>query len=336
MSYNIAVVGATGNVGRVMVNLLEDRFFPVGKLFCLASKRSVGKSLRFRTDEVIVEDLENFDFSQVDIVLSSPGSTISAEFVPRAVEQGAIVIDNTSYFRFADDVPLIVPEVNAENIIEYKKSGIIANPNCNVVPISVILKPLHDKNAITRIIISTYQSVSGAGKDAMDELFDQSKGKFTNSNVPPKIFPHPIAFNVIPQVGNIEEDGHSEEEIKTEKEIHKILDIDIPISVTCVRVPTFIGHSASILVEFEDEISASEARKWLDNADGVVVLDERKTEEYITPIQTVGKEFVYASRIRNDHYKKNCLNLWISSDNLRKGAALNAIQIAEMLIEDYL
>lgn len=336
MSYNVAVVGATGNVGMAIVHLLESRKFPVNELFLLASEKSVGTALGFRGKEVRVENLDKFDFSQVDIVLSSAGAEISAKFAPQAAKGGAVIIDNTSHFRFFDDVPLVVPEVNEEKIEGYQTRGIIANPNCNVIPISVVLKPLHKRNPLKRLIVSTYQSVSGAGKEAMDELFEQTKSKFVNQALPAKVFPHPIAFNVIPQVGEITSNGYTEEEIKTERELHKILETNIPISATCARVPTFIGHSASIIAEFQNNITASEARQILRAAKGVLVIDDRKEQRYITPIDTVGEEAVFVSRIRNCNSAKNCLNLWISSDNLRKGAALNAIQIAEKLIDNYL
>lgn len=333
MAYNVAIAGVTGNVGMTMVRMLEERKFPINQLFCLASDKSVGKKIGFLGQELPVENLDTFDFRQVQIVLSSAGSEVSKRFAQRAAEAGAIVIDNTSCFRFDDDIPLVVPEVNPDQIEKYHNRGIISNPNCNVIPITVVLKPLHDDNPIKRLVISTYQSVSGAGKEAMDELYEQTKGRFENNMKEPKVFSHPIAFNILPQIGEILEDGFTEEEYKTEREIQKIMKSPLEVTATCVRVPTFIGHSASINVEFENEVEEDHVFELLREALGVALLDSRELGRYITPLETVGDELVYVSRVRRDKFRNNCLNLWVSSDNLRKGAALNAIQIAEELIK---
>ncbi len=335
MVYNVAVVGATGNVGREILNILSERNFPIGDIYGVASDKSKGKEISFGDKIIKVESLRTFDFSKVDICLFSPGSEVSKEYAPIAAKH-AVVIDNTSYFRMHDDVPLIVPEVNLSALANYKKRNIIANPNCIALPISVALKPLHDIAKIKRIVITTFQSVSGAGKAAMDELYAQTKGKFMNDSLPPIKFPKQIAFNIIPQIGEFETDGYTGEETKVINEIQKILDPKIAITATCVRIPVFVGHSASVSVEFENPITTADAVKALKKAKGVQVTDSGKHSSYTTPIEAVGEDDVYISRIREDKSIKNGLNLWIVSDNLRKGAALNAVQIAEELITHYI
>jgi aspartate-semialdehyde dehydrogenase len=337
MSYRVAVVGATGNVGREMLQTLAERQFPVKDVIPLASERSVGSEISFGEDDVLkVRALNSFDFKGVDIVLSSPGAKISAEFAPRAAAAGAIVIDNTSYFRMDPDVPLVVPEVNPEDIALYRKKGIIANPNCSTIQMVVALKPLNDLVKIKRVVVSTYQSVSGAGKEGMDELFNQTRNVFTNGPLDHKKFTKQIAFNVIPHIDVFMDDGYTKEEWKMAVETRKILDPDIPVTATCVRVPVFIGHSEAVNVEFENEMSVEQARAALKNAPGVSVVDHRADEGYVTPVESAGEDKVYVSRIRKDPTVAHGLNLWVVADNLRKGAALNAVQIAEVLVRDHL
>jgi aspartate-semialdehyde dehydrogenase len=337
MSYRVAVVGATGNVGREMLNILAERQFPVKDVIPLASDRSAGSEISFGEDAVLkVQALDKFNFKGVDIVLSSAGAKISADFAPKAAAAGAIVIDNTSFFRMDPDVPLVVPEVNPEDIALYRKKGIIANPNCSTIQMVVALKPLHDLVKIKRVVVSTYQSVSGAGKEGMDELFNQTRAVFTNGSLDHKKFTKQIAFNVIPHIDVFMEDGSTKEEWKMGVETRKILDPDIPVSATCVRVPVFIGHSEAVNVEFESEMSVEHARAALKSAPGVSVIDLRADEGYVTPVESAGEDKVYVSRIRKDPTVKHGLNLWVVSDNLRKGAALNAVQIAEVLIRDHL
>jgi aspartate-semialdehyde dehydrogenase len=337
MSFRVAVVGATGNVGREMLNILAERQFPVKDVIPLASERSVGSEISFGEDDVLkVRPLNKFDFKGVDIVLSSAGAKISADFAPRAAAAGAIVIDNTSFFRMDPDVPLVVPEVNPEDIALYRKKGIIANPNCSTIQMVVALKPLHDLVKIKRIVVATYQSVSGAGKEGMDELFNQTRNVFTNGSLDHKKFTKQIAFNVIPHIDVFMEDGYTKEEWKMAVETRKILDPDIPVSATCVRVPVFIGHSEAVNVEFESEMSVEHARAALRSAPGVSVIDHRADEGYVTPVECAGENNVFVSRIRKDPTVPHGLNLWVVSDNLRKGAALNAVQIAEVLIRDHL
>ncbi|MDQ7249415.1 aspartate-semialdehyde dehydrogenase [Dongia sedimenti] len=337
MSFRVAVVGATGNVGREMLNILAERQFPVKDVIPLASDRSNGAEISFGEDEVLkVRSLDKFDFKGVDIVLSSAGAKISADFAPRAAAAGAIVIDNTSFFRMDPDVPLVVPEVNPEDIALYRKKGIIANPNCSTIQMVVALKPLHDLVKIKRVVVSTYQSVSGAGKEGMDELFDQTRNVFTNGSLEHKKFTKQIAFNVIPHIDVFMEDGYTKEEWKMAVETRKILDPDIPVTATCVRVPVFIGHSEAVNVEFEEAMSVDHARAALRSAPGVSVVDLRADEGYVTPVECAGEDKVYVSRIRKDPTVPHGLNLWVVSDNLRKGAALNAVQIAEVLIRDHL
>jgi len=337
MSFRVAVVGATGNVGREMLNILAERQFPVKDVIPLASERSSGAEISFGEDKVLkVRPLDKFDFKGVDIVLSSAGAKISADFAPKAAAAGAIIIDNTSFFRMDPDVPLVVPEVNPEDIALYRKKGIIANPNCSTIQMVVALKPLHDLVKIKRVVVSTYQSVSGAGKEGMDELFNQTRAVFTNGSLDHKKFTKQIAFNVIPHIDVFMEDGYTKEEWKMGVETRKILDPDIPVTATCVRVPVFIGHSEAINVEFESEMSVEHARAVLKSAPGVTVIDHRADEGYVTPVESAGEDKVYVSRIRKDPTVPYGLNLWVVSDNLRKGAALNAVQIAEVLVRDHL
>lgn len=336
MPYKIAVVGATGNVGREILNLLAERDFPHREVVAVASKKSKGKEVSFGDETILkCEALEEMDFSDVDIVLSSPGASVSKEFAPKAAAAGAVVIDNTSYFRMQDDVPLVVPEVNPDALKNFRKTNIIANPNCSTIQMVVALKPLHEAAKIKRVVVSTYQSVSGAGKEAMDELYDQTKGLFMNDGKAPQKFTKRIAFNVIPHIDVFKEDGSTKEEWKMMVETQKIMDPVIKVSVTCVRVPVFVGHAEAVNVELEKPLSAAEARELLENAPGVAVIDERRDGGYTTPIECVGEPDVFVSRIREDKTVKNGLNLWVVSDNLRKGAALNAVQIAETLIKDY-
>ena len=335
MALKVAIVGATGNVGREMLDILVERDFPIDEVFALASSRSKGDAVQFGNKELIVEDLSEFDFSNADIALFSAGGKISGEFAPLAAEKNCVVIDNSSRFRMDPDVPLIVPEVNGEAIANYEKTKIIANPNCSTIQMVVALKPLHDLVTIKRVVVSSYQSTSGAGKAAMDELFEQIKGIYSNNLIEPKIFQKQISFNVIPQIGPFVSSGYTEEEEKMINETKKILDNDIKVSATCVRVPTFIGHAESVNIEFENYVSSEEASKVLDEAPGCLVdLDDK--ESYATPIDCAGNDHTYISRIRNDDSVENGLNLWVVSDNLRKGAALNTIQIAEILEKNYL
>lgn len=335
--FNVAVVGATGNVGQEMLKTLAEREFPVDQIHALASSASVGREVSFGEDDVLlVKDLDKFDFTGVDICLSSAGAKISEAFAPRAAAAGCVVIDNTSHFRMDPDVPLIVPEVNAKDIAGYKKKRIIANPNCSTIQMLVALKPLHDAAKIKRIVVSTYQSVAGAGREAMDELFTQTRAVFVNDQLVKEIFKKQIAFNVIPQIDVFMDDGSTKEEWKMVVETKKILDPKIKVSATCVRVPVFIGHAESVNVEFEKELSATEARKLLKNAPGVTVIDHKHEDGFVTPVECAGEDSVFVSRIREDITVENGLNLWVVSDNLRKGAALNAVQIAEILAKEHL
>lgn len=330
MGYKIAVVGATGNVGHEILNILDERNFPADDVVALASARSVGKEVSFGDQDLKVQNLATFDFKDIDIVLSSPGGKVSAEYSPIAAKAGAIVIDNTSHWRMDPDVPLIVPEVNPEAINDVKK-GIIANPNCSTIQMVVALKPIHDVAKIKRVVVSTYQSVSGSGKDAMDELFNQTKGIFMNEDPRPNVYPKRIAFNVIPQIDAFMDDGMTKEEWKMVVETKKILDPKIKVCANCVRVPVFIGHSEMVNIEMEQELSADKAREIWRAADGVVVADlDNEDLEYITPAESQGEDAVYVSRIREDISVENGLNFWCVSDNVRKGAALNTVQIAEL------
>jgi aspartate-semialdehyde dehydrogenase len=333
--YKVAVVGASGNVGREIIKVLEARNFPVGELVCLASKRSAGQKIRFNGKDVTIQDLSSYDFKGTDIGLFSPGSAVSKEYAPIAAKAGCIVIDNTSQFRMNDDIPLVVPEVNPEAVDGYKARNIISNPNCSTAQMVVALKPLHDLFKIKRVVVATYQSVSGAGKEAMDELFNQTKGIFENKAVSPDIFPKQIAFNCIPQIDIFMEDGQTKEEWKMQVETKKILDESIEVSATCVRVPVFVGHAEAVNIEFEKPLpSDEEITEILENAEGIVVMDRREAGGYATNKDCV-KEFpVYISRIRKDKTIKNGLNMWVVADNIYgKGAALNSVQIAETLIK---
>ena len=337
MGFKVAVVGATGNVGREILTTLAEREFPADQVVALASSRSIGSQVSFGEDDVLdVQGLDTFDFRGTDIVLSSPGSKISAVFAPRAAKAGAVVIDNTSHFRMEPDVPLVVPEVNPEAIAQYEKRGIIANPNCSTIQMVVALKPLHAFAGIKRVVVATYQSVSGAGRAVMDELFNQTRSVYVNDPIKPELLTKQIAFNVIPHIDVFMEGGETKEEWKMAAETRKILDPDIALTATCVRVPVFIGHAEAINVEFERPISEAEARQALRHAPGITVLDQRADEGYVTPAEAAGEDAVYVSRIRRDPTVPHGLNLWVVSDNLRKGAALNAVQIAEMLIERHL
>jgi aspartate-semialdehyde dehydrogenase len=337
MGYRVAVVGATGNVGREMLQILAERNFPADDVIALASARSVGLKTSFGDKSILkVQDLAKFAFKGVDIVLSSPGAKISAEHSPRAAKAGAVVIDNTSFFRMDPDVPLVVPEVNPGAIAGYKRRGIIANPNCSTIQMVVALKPLHDAAVIKRVVVSTYQSTSGAGKDAMDELLNQTKSFFVNQDLEPKKFSKNIAFNVIPHIDAFMEDGTTKEEWKMVVETKKILDPKIKVHATCVRVPTFVGHGEAINLELERPLDDVEARRILAASPGVLVVDQREPGGYITPKESTGQDAVFVSRIRVDPTVENGLALWVVSDNLRKGAALNACQIAEELIKGYI
>ena len=332
MGYKVAVAGATGNVGREMLNILDERKFPADEVVALASRRSVGTEVSFGDRTLKVKALENYDFSDVDICLMSAGGDVSKEWSPKIGAQGAVVIDNSSAWRYDADVPLIVPEVNADAVAGYTKKNIIANPNCSTAQLVVALKPLHDKAGIKRVVVSTYQSVSGAGKEGMDELFAQTKAVYTASDLVTKKFPKRIAFNVIPHIDVFMEDGYTKEEWKMVAETKKILDPKIKLTATCVRVPVFIGHSEAVNIEFEKPISVDEAREVLRKAPGCLVIDKREPGGYVTPYESAGEDATYISRIREDATVENGLALWCVSDNLRKGAALNAIQIAECLI----
>jgi aspartate-semialdehyde dehydrogenase len=332
MGYKVAVVGATGNVGREMLAILAERTFPADEVVALASRRSLGTEVSFGDKILKIKALEHCDFSEVDICLMSAGSSVAKEWAPKIAAAGAVVIDNSSCWRYDADVPLIVPEVNANAIVDFRKRGIIANPNCSTAQLVVALKPLHDKATIKRVVVSTYQSVSGAGKEAMDELFSQTKAVYTLGDMEAKKFSTRIAFNLIPQIDVFMEDGFTREEWKMMAETKKILDPKIKLVATCVRVPVFIGHSEAINIEFEQPISADEARDILRTAPGVLVIDKHEPGGYITPYECAGEDATYVSRIREDATVENGLVLWCVSDNLRKGAALNAVQIAECLI----
>src|SRR6187397_1827867 len=332
MGYKVAVVGATGNVGREMLGILAERNFPADEVVALASRRSQGVECSFGDKTLKVKALDHFDFSDVDICLMSAGGAVSKEWSPKIAAQGAVVIDNSSAWRMDPDVPLIVPEVNADAIAGFTKKNIIANPNCSTAQLVVALKPLHDKAKIKRVVVATYQSVSGAGKDAMDELFSQSKAVFTLGEIETKKFSKRIAFNVIPHIDVFMEDGYTKEEWKMMAETKKILDPKIKLSATCVRVPVFVGHSEAVNIEFENPITADEAREILRNAPGCLVIDKHEPGGYVTPYECGGEVATYISRIREDATIENGLQISVVSDNLRKGASLNAVQIAECLI----
>jgi len=333
MGYRVVVVGATGNVGREMLNILAEREFPLDEIAAVASSRSTGDIIDFGDSgrELRVANLEHFDFSGWDMALFAAGSAASKAYAGKAAAAGCTVIDNSSLFRMDPDVPLIVPEVNAEAIDGYRRKNIIANPNCSTAQLVVALKPLHDAARIKRVVVATYQSVSGTGKAGMDELFEQSRNIFVGDTADAKVYPKQIAFNVIPQAGDFLEDGSTTEEWKLMVETKKILDPKIKVSATCVRVPVFVGHSEAINIEFENEISAEEAQRILREAPGVMLVDKREDGGYVTPVEAVGEYATYVSRVREDSTVENGLSLWCVSDNLRKGAALNAVQIAELL-----
>jgi len=333
MGYRVAVVGATGNVGREMLNILEEVEFPVDKIHAIASRKSIGVKVSFGSETVACEDIAQFDFSTVDLVLMSVSGSFSKEWSPKIGAAGPIVIDNSSAFRMDPDVPLIVPEVNPDDVSFAHKKNIIANPNCSTAQLVVALKPLHERAKIKRVVVSTYQSVSGAGKEGMDELWDQTKGVFVLGAPPPKKFPKQIAFNVIPFIGAFGDDGYTDEEAKMWNETHKMIDPEIKLTVTCVRVPVMVGHSEAVNIEFHNPLDEDEARDLLRDSPGLVVIDKRDETGYMTPKESQGEFPVFVSRIRNDPTVEHGLNLWVVADNLRKGAALNAIQIAQLLDE---
>ena len=331
MGYKVVVAGATGNVGREMLNILAEREFPVDAIAALASRKSLGTEVSFGDKTLKTQDLDTFDFKGWDIALFAVGSDATKIYAPRAAAAGCVVIDNSSLYRYDPQVPLVVPEVNAEAVDGYTAKNIIANPNCSTAQMVVALKPLHDAATIKRVVVSTYQSVSGAGKAGMDELFEQSRNIFVGDPAEAKKFTKQIAFNVIPHIDVFMEDGSTKEEWKMVAETKKILDPKIKVTATCVRVPVFVGHSEAINIEFEDPLDEDEARDILREAPGVLVVDKREPGGYITPVECVGDYATYVSRIRQDSTIDNGLNLWCVSDNLRKGAALNAVQIAEVL-----
>lgn len=337
MGYRIAVAGATGAVGHEILQILAERAFPADEVTALASGASEGQTVSFgEQKELNVKALDKFDFTGIDIALFSPGAKVSAQHAPRAAAAGAIVIDNTSHFRMESDVPLVVPEVNAKAIADYSARNIIANPNCSTIQMVLTLKPLHDLAHIRRVVVATYQSTSGAGREAMDELFNQTRAIYMNEPIQKKVFPKQIAFNVIPQIDTFLDDGSTKEEWKMAAETQKILDPDIQVTATCVRVPVFIGHAEAVNIEFENVISVDAARKALKAFPGISVIDYRMEEGYVTPQECASEDKVFVSRIRTDPTRPHGLNLWIVADNLRKGAALNAVQIAETLVSDYI
>ncbi len=336
MATNFAIVGATGNVGTEMLEILSESDMEIGEVYAVASRNSLGREVSFGDRTLKCLDLETFDFGKVDIALMSAGGAISKEWSPKIAAKGAVVIDNSSAWRMDPDVPLVVPEVNADAVEGFTKKNIIANPNCSTIQMVVALKPLHDRAGVKRVVVSTYQSVSGGGKKAMDELWLQTKGIFTNADLPAINFPKQIAFNVIPQIDVFMDDGYTKEEWKMKVETKKILDPKIKVTATCVRVPTFVGHAESINVELENELSADDARALLRESPGLMVVDQPHSDDheanYVTPIDCVGDFATYVSRIREDSTQDNTLDMWVVSDNLRKGAALNTVQIAELLV----
>jgi aspartate-semialdehyde dehydrogenase len=332
MGYRIVVVGATGNVGREMLNILAERQFPADEVAVLASRKSMGTEVSFGDKTLTTKDLDTFDFTGYDIAFFAVGSDATKKYAPLAAKQGCVVIDNSSLYRYDPDVPLVVPEVNPEAVMGYAKKNIIANPNCSTAQMVVALKPLHDRAKIKRVVVSTYQSVSGSGKEAIDELWNQTKGVYVpGQEVAPKAYPKQIAFNVIPHIDVFMDSGDTKEEWKMVAETKKIVDPSIKVTATCVRVPVFVGHSESINIEFEDFLDEDEARDILREAPGCMVIDKREDGGYVTPIECVGDFATFISRIRHDVTNDNGLNMWVVSDNLRKGAALNAVQIAETL-----
>ncbi|PWR21973.1 aspartate-semialdehyde dehydrogenase [Zavarzinia compransoris] len=338
MGWKVAVVGATGQVGREMLNILAERQFPADTVAALASPKSIGTEVSYGETTLKIQSLEDYDFRGTDIALFSAGGSVSAKWAPKVAAAGCVVVDNSSHFRMEPDVPLIVPEVNAHALGNFRKRNIIANPNCSTAQLVVALKPLHDFAKIRRVVVSTYQSVSGAGNKGMDELFNQTRGLFVNDTVEPKKFPKQIAFNVIPHIDVFMDDGFTKEEWKMAAETRKILDPDIALTATCVRVPVFVGHSEAVNIEFENPITVDQAREILREAPGLMVVDRREDGGYITPLECVGDYATFVSRIRRDPTVADGkgLALWCVSDNLRKGAALNAVQIAEILVARHL
>ncbi len=337
-TYDVAVVGATGAVGETILSILAERNFPVGEIHALASSRSAGKRVEFGNKQIVVKDLAEFDFSTVQIGIFSPGASVSEIYAPKAAAAGCVVVDNTSQFRYDDDKPLIIPEVNAHAIAQYKSTNIIANPNCSTIQMLVALKPLHDAFGITRVNVATYQAVSGTGKEAIEELGGQTARLLNGLSIDPAVYPRQIAFNALPHIDSFQENGYTKEEMKMVWETHKIMEDDsIRVNPTCVRIPVFYGHSEAVHIETREPISAKQARELLDSAPGVVVIDERKDGGYPTAVtEAAGADPVYVGRIREDISIENGLNLWIVSDNVRKGAALNSVQIAECLVSDHL
>lgn len=336
--FDVAVVGATGAVGEQMLDILKDREFPVGRIYALASERSAGTTVKFGNRDLVVEDLASFDFSKVQIGLFSPGASVSAIYAPKAAAAGCVVIDNTSQFRYEDDIPLVVPEVNPQAIAQYRNRGIIANPNCSTIQMLVALKPIYDAVGIERINVCTYQSVSGTGKEAIEELGRQTAALLNFKDAEPKVYPKQIAFNVIPQIDVFQDNGYTKEEMKMVWETRKILgDEKILVNPTAVRVPVFYGHSEAVHIETRDKITAAQARALLEQAPGVTVIDERIDGGYPTAVSDAsGEDAVFVGRIREDISHPRGLDLWVVSDNIRKGAALNSVQIAELLIRSYL
>ena len=337
-TYDVAVVGATGAVGETMISILEERNFPVGKVYALASERSAGKRIPFKGGSLVVEDLASFDFSKVQIGLFSPGASVSAEYAPKAAAAGCVVIDNTSQFRYDDDIPLVVPEVNPEKVAEYKNRGIIANPNCSTIQMLVALKPIYDEVGISRINVATYQAVSGTGKEAIEELALQTANLLNAKPVVPSVYPKQIAFNVLPQIDVFMDNGYTKEEMKMVWETRKIMgDETIQVNPTAVRVPVFFGHSEAVHIETKQKISAERVRELLSAAPGITVVDERENGGYPTAVtESSGHDDVYVGRIREDISHPNGINLWVVGDNVRKGAALNSVQIAEVLVKNYI
>ncbi|TPQ26652.1 aspartate-semialdehyde dehydrogenase [Methylomonas koyamae] len=337
-TYDVAVVGATGAVGETMISILEERNFPVGKVYALASERSAGKRIPFKDGSLVVEDLATFDFSKVQIGLFSPGASVSAEYAPKAAAAGCVVIDNTSQFRYDDDIPLVVPEVNPEKVADYKNRGIIANPNCSTIQMLVALKPIYDAVGISRINVATYQAVSGTGKEAIEELATQTANLLNAKPVSPSVYPKQIAFNVLPQIDVFMDNGYTKEEMKMVWETRKILgDADILVNPTAVRVPVFFGHSEAVHIETKQKISAARVRELLSHAPGVTLLDERENGGYPTAVtESSGHDDVFVGRIREDISHPSGIDLWVVSDNVRKGAALNSVQIAELLVKSHI
>jgi len=334
MSYKVAVVGATGNVGREMLNILAERDFPASEVVALASRKSIGTECSYGDKTLKTKDLDTYDFTGTDIALFAIGSGPTKQYAPLAAKAGCVVIDNSSLYRYDHDIPLIVPEVNPDAIMGYASRNIIANPNCSTAQLVLALKPLHDRARIKRVVVATYQSVSGAGKAAMDELWNQTKGLFIpGQEFPPRKFPKKIAFNVIPHIDVFMDDGVTKEEWKMVVETKKIVDPKIKLHATCVRVPVFVGHAEAVNIEFDEPLSADEAREILREAPGVIVIDKREDGGYATPVDCVGEYATFVSRIRDDITAENAISLWCVSDNLRKGAALNAVQIAELLVK---